>query len=61
MEQKERLFAKRIPGFDAKTNLQHTPDTLGTANGERQTANCYGVVDGIRTRNSWNHNPGLYR
>ena len=21
----------------------------------------YGVADGIRTHNNWNHNPGLYR
>jgi hypothetical protein len=30
-----------------------------TGNRERRTANRYGVVDGTRTRNSWNHNPGL--
>ena len=31
-----------------------------TENREPQTANRCGVVDGTRTRNSWNHNPGLY-
>ncbi|MEA3195725.1 MAG: hypothetical protein QOD26_4058 [Betaproteobacteria bacterium] len=27
----------------------------------RESAEFGGVTDGIRTRNNWNHNPGLYR
>lgn len=29
--------------------------------GRDEAVMLVGVADGIRTRNNWNHNPGLYR
>jgi Aldo/keto reductase family len=45
-----------IPGIDGRHDIPAVFDGVSPS-----LPGTPGVADGIRTRNNWNHNPGLYR
>jgi hypothetical protein len=55
-----RLFGMQtvLPARSARQNERQTKRKSPRA---RAFCDLFGAADGVRTRDNWNHNPGLYR